>query len=430
MAFEVLISSLIFLVALLLILSEQVDRTIVAIAGASLMVAAGSYYGFYNEELAVEAVDFETIGLLFGMMTLVALLRPTGAFEYLAIRAARVSMGRPVRLLVLLGAVTTVLSMFLDNVTTVVLIAPVTVLVTEILGISPVPFLISEAILSNTGGVATLIGDPPNVLIGSAANLTFNDFLVHSLPLVVVAWVAALVVLLLLFRPALRVDPPHPEVLERLNPSEALQDPSTARKMGIVLALTVLLFFLQGSLGLSSSFIAISMAALALLWLRPTVEEALERIEWAVLLFFIGLFVMVGGLEEAGALQFIERVILDVSRQGPVVTAIAIVWLTAISSALVDNIPITVALIPVIQHLGESGLEVYPLWWALAFGAGFGGNGTIIGSTANIIVVQLSKQTREPINALAWLRRGLPVMIITCLVASLAFLVAFPLFTR
>lgn len=424
------IAGLIFLVALALILSDRLDRTIVALAGASLMVGAGMLFGFYDEHLAIESIDFETIGLLFGMMTLVALLRPTGAFEYLAIRAARLSGGRPVRLLVLLGLVTSLLSMVLDNVTTVVLIAPVTVLVTEILGLSPVPFLVAEAILSNTGGVATLIGDPPNVLIGSAAGLTFNDFLTHSLPVVVVAWLAALFVLIRLFRKQLGSDPVHAEVLERLNADEALHDPAAAYKLGIVLLITVALFFLQGLVHLSSSFIAVSMAALALVWLRPTVEEALDHIEWSVLLFFMGLFVMVGGLEHSGGLRLLEQAVLAISAAGPQLTGIAIIWLTAVASALVDNIPITVALIPVIESLEVNGVDAFPLWWALAFGAGFGGNGTIIGSTANIIVVQISKRTREPIDAMSWIRVGLPVTVVTCVVASLAFLFVYPLFTR
>lgn len=425
-----LISWAIFLAALALILLEKLDRTIVAVAGGSLMVLAGTAFGFYNEHLAIGSIDFETLGLLFGMMTLVSLLSPTGVFEYLATRAAQLSRGRPVALLVLLGAVTTVLSMFLDNVTTVVLIAPVTILVTEILGLSPAPFLVSEAVLSNTGGVATLIGDPPNILIGSAAGLTFNDFLTHSLPLVAFAWVGALLLLLFIFRDRLSEEPADPQVLEQLDPAEALHDLGTARRVGAVLGLTILLFFLQARLGLSSSMIALSMASLALVWIRPPIEEALDGIEWSVLLFFGGLFIMVGGLERSGGLGFIEELILKISTAGPVVTTISIVWISAIASALVDNIPITVALIPVIEHLGENGINNFPLWWALAFGAGFGGNGTIIGSTANIIVVQLSRRTREPIKTPLWTRGGLPVMILTCLIASLAFLLAFPLFRR
>ena len=425
-----LISTLIFLVALILILTEKLDRTIVSMIGAAAMVAAGQAIGFYDEHLAVEAVDFETLGLLFGMMTLVALLKPTGAFEYLAVRTAKLSGGRPVILLILLGLVTSVLSMILDNVTTVVLIAPVTVLITEILGISAIPFLITEALLSNTGGVATLIGDPPNILIGSAAGLTFNDFLTHSLPVVIFAWVAALGVILWIFRKQLSVVPKDTKALEGLEPSQALHNPSDARKLTLVLAITVLLFFLQNLLHLSSSFIALAMAAIALVWIRPTVDETLERVEWSVLVFFAGLFVMVGGLEASGALLFLEDLILQLSGGSMVYTAIAIIWITAIASSLVDNIPITVALIPVIQDLGAKGIDVFPLWWALAFGAGFGGNGTIIGSTANVIVVQVSSKTRNPITARLWMRSGLPVMFATCLISSLAFLLVFSLFTK
>lgn len=425
-----LIAGVIFLVALFLLLSERIDRTIVAMAGASLMIAVGLAMGFYDEHLATQALDFETLGLLFGMMVLVALLRPTGVFEYFATRAARMSGGSPVKLLLLLGVITTVLSMFLDNVTTVVLMGPITVLISEILGLSPVPFLISQALLSNTGGVATLIGDPPNVIIGSAVGLTFNDFLTHALPVVVVAWIAALGLLIWLFRRELAVHPEDPTVVERLRPSEALRDVPAARKVGVVLALTIVLFFLQGLLNLSSSFIALSMASLALLWLRPTVEEVLHLVEWPVLLFFGGLFVMVGGLEASGALQGVEQLMLSLGRGRPAISAVSMVWLSGVGSSLVDNIPITVALIPVIEELAADGMNVSALWWALAFGAGFGGNGTIIGATTNVVIVQLSKQTREPISSALWMRRGLPVMLVTCAIGSLALWLFLPFFQR
>jgi Na+/H+ antiporter NhaD/arsenite permease-like protein len=375
-------------------------------------------------------VDAETLTLLFGMMTLVALLQPTGAFEYLATQVARLSGGRPIRMLVLLSAVTTLLSMVLDNVTTVVLIAPVTVLITEVLGLSPIPFLISEAVLANTGGVATLIGDPPNIIIGSAANLTFNDFLVHSLPVVLVAWTGALGLLIWLFRKELRSGAVNPAVLEGLEPVRALRDSKTAGRVAVILVLTVLLFVLQSLHRLSSPLIAMSMASLALLWLRPELDRVLELIEWQVLVFFTGLFVMVGGLEASGGLAVLERLALQAGAGHIALAAVGILWLTAVFSALVDNIPITVALVPVIQHLGSEGLEVFPLWWALALGAGFGGNATIIGSTANLIVVRLSERTRQPISARLWLRRGLPTTLLTCAIGSLAFLLALPLFQR
>lgn len=425
-----LISWGIFLVALVLILSERVERTIVSLGGACAMLVAGGLLGYYSEEQAIEAVDVETLTLLFGMMTLVALLRPTGTFEYLAIQVARLSGGRPILMLVLLGAITSLLSMVLDNVTTVILIAPVTVLITEILGLSPMPFLITEALLSNTGGVATLIGDPPNIIIGSAAGLTFNDFLVHSLPVVLVAWGAALGLLIWMFRRELGGGPVDPAVLEGLDPAQAMRDKRTARRVTAVLGLTVALFLLQSRLGLSASLIAVSMASVALLWLRPQLDKVLELIEWPVLIFFAGLFVMVGGLEASGGLRVLEQLALRASAGNIALAAVGILWITAIFSALVDNIPITVALVPVIQHLGAQGVEIFPLWWALAFGAGFGGNATIIGSTANLIVVRLSERTKEPINSRMWMRRGLPTMLLTCAIGSLAFLLVFPLFQR
>ncbi len=394
---------------------------IVAFAGAMLMVVVGLIFGFYKLEYAVEAIDFETLGLLFGMMILVAMLEPTGFFQYLAVLAARASKGEPVRLFILLGSVTTVLSMFLDNVTTVVLIAPVTLLISEILGVSAIPYLIAEALLSNTGGVATLVGDPPNVLIGSAAGFSFNDFLVHSLPIVAVTWVCILLLLRYLFKKELSKRPRSVRAVMKLNPVESLNEPETAKKILIVLGVAILFFFIHHLLHIEPALVALGAAAIAMLWVRPDVHEILKKIEWSVLVFFGALFVMVGGLEKAGVLESIVGLFRGASSVNPVLFGVGIIWVVAILSAVVDNIPITIALIPVIHGLGTSGMDIAPLWWALAFGAGFGGNGTIIGSTANIIVVTLSEKTRTPITAALWMRRGLPVMLVACVIASILY---------
>jgi Na+/H+ antiporter NhaD/arsenite permease-like protein len=426
-----LIAILIFVVSLIFIFSERIHRTIVGVTGAVLMVGAGIALGFYGEEEAIAAIDFETLGLLMGMMLLVALLRPTGFFEYVAILAGRWSGGNAVRLLVLLGTITTVLSMFLDNVTTVVLIAPVTILISEILGINPIPFLIAEALLSNTGGVGTLVGDPPNVLIGSAVPLTFNDFLTHSLPVVIVTWVLALLLLLWLFRDDLISDPETARRVNNLDPSLALDEPVTARRVLIILGLAVGLFFIHHLLHLSPAFIALAAAAAALLWVQPEdVSKTFEHIEWSVLIFFAALFVMVGGLEASGVLDQVATWLAYMSNAHPVLLGVGVLWLVAGLSAVVDNIPITIALIPVIHDLGGTGVNITPLWWALVFGAGFGGNGTIIGSTANIVVVSLSEKTRTPITALMWSKRGLPVMLLACTVSSLLYALLFPWFAR
>ncbi|MCC6607754.1 MAG: ArsB/NhaD family transporter [Anaerolineae bacterium] len=428
----ILLSSIIFAAALGFIFTEKVHRTIVGIVGAVIMVGVGLALGFYGEEAAVEAIDFETLALLFGMMVLVALLQPTGFFQYLAIVAGRWSKGSPVRLFVLLGTLTTVLSMFLDNVTTVVLIAPVTVLITEILGLSPVPFLISAALLSNIGGVATLVGDPPNVLIGSAVGLTFNDFLTHSLPVIVVVWLAATGLLVWLSRAELGESAAAAQRIKNLDPTKALEDPKTARKVLLVLGTAVFLFFIHHLMGISPAYVALCAAAAALIWVRPKdLNKVFEHVEWSVLIFFAALFVMVGGVESAGAFEKVAELFAGLANDvSPRLFGVLMIWVVALLSAIVDNIPITVALIPVLQNLGEAGIDVTPLWWALVFGAGLGGNGTIIGATANVVVVSLSEKTRHPITAVLWLKRGMPIMLISCAVVSLLYALLFPLFTR
>jgi Na+/H+ antiporter NhaD/arsenite permease-like protein len=428
MVVPAILSSLIFMTSLVLIFSEKIHRSIAGIAGAVFIVGLGKMLGFYSEEAALEAIDFNTLGLLLGMMILVAMLEPTGFFQYVAVWAARASKGKPVRLFILLGSLTTVLSMFLDNVTTVVLIAPVTILICEILGMSPLPYLVAEALLSDTGGVATLVGDPPNVLIGSAAGFSFTDFLIYSLPIVAVAWIATLLLLRFLFRDELSERPQHAEAVMRLNPSESLDDPQTARRILIVLGIAILLFFVHHVLHISPSFIAVSAAALALIWVQPDIQETFKRVEWSVLIFFSALFVMVGGLEAAGVLDAIVSLLEGLAHIPPIWFGVILIWIVAGLSAVVDNVPITIALIPVIHGLGETGMDITPLWWALAFGAGFGGNGTIIGSTANIIVASLSEKTRTPITSSIWNRRGLPVMLVTCAIASVLYILMFNVF--
>jgi Na+/H+ antiporter NhaD/arsenite permease-like protein len=425
-----ILTSLIFLASLWLIFSEKLNRTIVGLLGATLILGLGKLLHFYDETQAVAATDFNTLGLLLGMMVLVSLLEPTGFFQFLAVWAGRLSRGQPLRLLILLGTVTTVVSMFLDNVTTVVLIAPVTILICEILGINPTPYLMAEALLSDTGGVSTLVGDPPNVLIASAAGFSFIDFLTHTLPIVLIAWLAALFLLRYMFRRELAVQPPNAEAVLELTPHESLDDPQTARKVLIVLGGAILLFFLEEPLDISPAFVALSAAAFALAWVRPDINETLRRIEWSVLVFFGALFVMVGGLEASGVLGGIVTMLEKLYDIPSVALGLVLLWFSAGLSAFVDNVPITIALIPVLQGLAADGLNVEPLWWALAFGAGFGGNGTIIGSTANIVVASISERTRTPITARLWNKRGLPVMLATCTIASVLYMLIYPWFAN
>lgn len=419
------VATLIFTVTFAVILSERVHRTIAAMIAAAVMLIAGMSLGFYTQEQALQAVDFNTLGLLLGMMILVRLLEGTGFFRYVAIFIGKRSGGRPWPLLVALGTATMVLSMFLDNVTTVVLIVPVTILIAEILGIPPTPLLMAEALLSNIGGIATLVGDPPNILIGSAAHFTFNAFLTHLAPLALAAWGVALLVLRLAFRRELAQRSPNVDALARLNENEALHDRTGLTKTLTVMVAVILLFFLEGRLHLKPAFIALSGAAAALLWTRPDPDETLLHVEWNVLLFFAALFVTTGGLEASGALGLLAGGIEGLARTRPLAASLAFLWVAAIVSAVVDNVPFTIALIPVIQRLASFGVNAVPLWWALALGAGLGGNGTPIGSTASVITVALSERTRAPITSRLWLRSGLPVTLATCAVISVLFALLF-----
>jgi len=420
-----IVASIIFLITLIIILSERIHRTTAAGLGAAAMIIFGIEMGFYTQEEALQAIDFNTLGLLLGMMILVRLLEETGFFQYVAILTGKRSGGSPWFLMVTLGTTTTFLSMLLDNVTTVILIAPVTILIADILGINSIPLLLAEAILSNVGGVATLVGDPPNVIIGSAANFTFNDFLTHLAPIVIVAWLAALMTLRFLFRKELKERPKNIDALMKIDEKEALKNPNNARKLLIILGIVIVFFFLHSQLHLLPATVAMGGAALGLLWVHTNVEETFSHLEWGVLLFFMGLFVLVGGLEASGVLTLLAGGIIELATNNLLLASIVLLWVAAIVSAVVDNIPFTIAMVPVILSLGKMGVQTSPLWWALALGAGFGGNGTALGATANVVVVSLSEKTRYPITMKTWIRNGLPVMLVTCVIATVMFIILY-----
>ncbi len=417
-------SIVIFVVTFILIFTEKIHRTVIGMVGAVTMVAAGMVYGFYEPGQALHAIDFNTIGLLLGMMIIVAILEKTGFFQYLAILAAKKTKGDPWKLVIVLGTITTLVSLVLDNVTTVVLIAPVTIIIARLLKISPVPLLMAEALLSDTGGVATLVGDPPNIMIGSAAGFSFNDFLVHAAPIVFVAWVATLVTLKFVFRKEMKQKPQNVESLMKMNEKDAMKDVKTLKKISFVLGLVIILFFLHSSLHMPPSMVALIGAALAMLLVNPKKDPQpiLEKVEWSVLLFFAALFVIVGGLEHAGVLGVLAENIASLAGGNPVIAALAILWISAVMSAIVDNIPFTVAMIPVLTYLEGQGVPTNLLWWSLALGVGFGGNATPIGSTANIVVVAKSEQTDTPITFKGWLKSGTSAAFVTLVIASIAII--------
>jgi Na+/H+ antiporter NhaD/arsenite permease-like protein len=281
------------------------------------------------------------------------------------------------------------------------------------------------ALLSDTGGVATLVGDPPNVMIGSAAGLSFNDFLVRLAPIVIVAWLVALLLLRFLFRRELAQKPRNIEALSKLDENVALHDRESLIKILIVLGGVILLFFLHNWLHLQPAFVALLGASVALAWVQPDLDQVLKDVEWSVLLFFAALFVTVGGLQSSGLLNWLAEDITALASQRLLLTGVVLIWVSALLSAAVDNVPFTIVMIPIIMDLEATGVNITPLWWALALGAGFGGNGTPIGSTANVVTITVSEKTASPITARIWMKTGLPVMVATCLVGTILYVLTF-----
>lgn len=424
-ATDMWVASGILIVAYGFIFSERIHRTYAALAGAIVMVVTGTAMGFYEQTEAVLAIDANTVLLLMGMMMLIAMIKPTGGFEYLGIRLAKLSGGSPKRLLIYLGVTVSVLSMILDNVTTVIIFAPLTVLVTRLMQLNPAPFLIAEAMLSNIGGATTLVGDPPNIMIGSAANIDFVTFLVNMTPLVVPAWVFTLGLLLVLFRKDLKsrdLESFHVD----LDENQAIRHPKQLRLIIFVLALVVALFFVHHWLHFYPALVSLIGLSIALLMILPDPEKLMKEVEWTVLIFFAALFVMVGGVEASGLLNLVGDWIAGMAQEPGmmIITALILMWVAAILSALIDNIPFTITMIPIVNALAAKGLDVYPLWWALAIGVGLGGNGTHVGAMANIICVAEAEQSGLPnsrITPAVWLRIGIPVVLTGLIVASLTF---------
>ncbi len=426
MELPTLISLAIFVITFFFILTERIHRTVIGLFGAMAMILAGIFFDFYHPEDLIEAIDFNTLGLLFGMMLLVSMLERTGFFQFVGIWTAKRTRGNPWLLMVALGAVTGIFSMVLDNVTTVILVVPMTIIIADILKVNPIPIIMSEALISNIAGTGTLIGDPPNIMIGSAVGFSFNDFLLHSLPVTVACWLATLLLFRLIYRRDLAKRPENIEKLMAMNEYEAIKEPKMLKKLLVVFALTIILFFLHSFLHLEPAMVALIGASLALIVVAPKhdPQHIIEKTELSVLLFFGSLFAIVGGLEHAGVLEQAARLLTSGAADNILLTAIIILWASAFLSAIVDNIPLTVAMIPIISYLGTQGIPTDILWWALVFGVGFGGNGSPIGSSAGVIVVAKSEKTAHPISFITWMKQGLPTMV-ACLVVSTLALVLF-----
>jgi Na+/H+ antiporter NhaD/arsenite permease-like protein len=413
---DVFLAGGIFLVAYALIASERLDRTLVALLGGLLVIALG----VLDQEEAFAAIDFNVIFLLAGMMLLAGGLGRTGFFEYVARHAIRLSHGEPYRLLVFLSVLTAVLSALLDNVTTVVLLTPVILSIARTLGVSPFPYLISQILASNIGGTATLIGDPPNIMIGSAAGLDFGAFLIHLAPVVLVIFAAFLVFTRIVFGGSMQDDATRLDVLAQVDPATAIRDRGLMIRSLIVLGLTIAGFLAHSALGLEAATVAL-LGATALMIVGPLdPHEALRDIEWNTLFFFVGLFMLVEAVVHVGIIGGIADALANATAGRLDLATFGLLWFSALASAVVDNIPYTATAIPVVERLIESGLEADPLWWSLALGACLGGNLTIVGASANIVVANLAARDGHPITFMQFLRYG-SVVVLVSLVISTAY---------
>ncbi len=404
-----------------------------AMIGSGSMIIAGQILGFYDPDKAIESIDWNVVFLLGAMMTIVAIMIPTGGFQYLAYRIADLSRGRLFLLMALMGTAVTVISLLLDNVTTVVIFGPLIVLICRALQVSPVPYLLAAALLSDTGGVATLVGDPPNLMIGSAAHIDFNTFLMRMGGIVLVAWLAILFSLKLLFRKELAAAPQTPPDFSQ---AERLRDPDTWRKSLWVMGAMVVLFIVHHRFHWEAWMVA-TFGLTLLVFLAPNVDmdASFEKLEMTLLAFFISLFVLIGGVEHSGFLAYLGQFIEPFVERDLLTACIILMWVAAILSALIDNIPFTAAMIPIIAGMESRGVNVTPLWWSLAIGVGMGGNGTHLGSTANVYIVTLSerlaKETGNPDYAITpgvWFKKGTPAMILTLLTSTLILWAFFDFF--
>src|SRR5919106_1150468 len=397
---RVAIAVITFVVALAVIASERIHRTKVALLGAAIAVLfVGNEF---DQEAAIEAVDFNTIGLLAGMMILVYLTQQTGVYDYLAIRAGQFSRGESLRLVLSLAGTTAVLSAFLDNLTTILLIVPVTFLIADALDIDPIPLVIIEVMASNIAG---------------ATDLSFNDFLVNLAPVVVVAFAVAIGLLYAVYRGKLQVSEANRARVMELDAAASIRDPAELRRSGVVLVVTVLAFFAHQALHIEPATVALTGAAVALLITRIPLEEALSKIEWPTLFFFVALFVMVGALEATGAISDVAEAVKDVTGGDRTAELFGILSVGAVGSAIVDNIPFTTAMIPVVEELrGASGDDAY--WWALSLGDCFGGNATIVAAAANVAAAGLTERAGRPIGFMSFLRIGVPVTLVSLVVAG------------
>jgi Na+/H+ antiporter NhaD/arsenite permease-like protein len=413
----------IFLITYAIIISEKINRAVIALLGAALMLI----FGIVDIHKAfTHHIEWGTITLLIGMMILVGITSKSGFFQYMAIKAAKLAKGHPIRILVMLSLLTAVLSAFLDNVTTVLLVVPVTFSITRMLQVNPVPYLISEVLLSNIGGTATLIGDPPNIMIGSAnKHLDFNAFLLNLTPIVLLIAAVTIALLTWIYRKQLKANEKLISKLMSVNDADYIKDAKLLKKSVSILALTILGFILHSAIHVDAAVIAMTGAVILMLIAVPEheIEDVFASVEWITIFFFAGLFILVGGLVDIGLIKSLAEKVLEITGGDISVAAYFILWLSGIASATIDNIPFVATMIPLIKDmavgmgLSPDAAQIEVLWWALSLGACLGGNGTLIGASANVIVAGIASREGHGFSYMDFLKIGAPLTLIALLLS-------------
>ena len=417
---HLILGILIFVLTYATIVSEKINRTVVAVFGAILMIL----FQVVSQTTALEHIDFNTLGLLIGMMIIVNIIKRTGLFQYLAVFMAKKAKGDPIKILLYFSIITAITSGLLDNVTTILLIVPVTIVVADSLKVNPIPFIISEIMSANIGGAATLIGDPPNIMIGSYTGLGFLDFVINLAPLMIVIFIINILIIKFIYRKSLIVNVEERSKLMNLDPNKAITDKKLLIKSLIVLFITITGFTLSEFLGLQSATIALFGASMLLLLCNIEPEEILADVEWATIFFFGGLFILVGALDSIGVISILAEKMIAITEGSVKMTSLIILWLSAILSSFLDNIPYVATMIPLVNKMEIlSSANFEPVWWALSIGACLGGNGTIVGASANVVARGIVERHGKKLSFLSYMKVAYPLMILSIGISMVYLLV-------
>ena len=415
------VAIVVFLIVIVAIMTEKVHRTAAALAGSVILLLTG----VLDVDSAIGYIDFNTIGVLIGMMLFVAVVKNSGLFEYVAIKAAKMAKGDPWKIMVAFIIITAFLSGFLDNVTTVLLVGPMTITIARMLKINPVPFLLTQIFAANIGGAATLIGDPPNIMIGSAAGLTFLDFVANTGIVAIVSIIVLIIIMRFVYGSKLSADVEAIKSVAQLDETKAIEDHALLVKSIVMVIIVVFAFIFHSQIGMETATIALTCAAVMMVIGKQNIDHIVSEVEWSTILFFVALFTVVGGMVETGVIGELAHIILNTAEGHPIMMMMILLWASALLSSILDNIPFVATLIPLVIALGESGVDIEPLWWAISLGACFGGNGTLIGASANVVLSGISNKHGYPITFKDYTKVGFPVMIMTVVLSTIFLLVKY-----